>query len=230
MVRVGISVEGQTEERFIKDTLAPHLLAYQVYLTPVIVATSRSASGEKAKGGGINIPRVSDELDRLLSGFSDGFVTTFYDFYGFEGKYPSETIDALEERILQSVKYPARLIPYVQLHEFEALLFSDSDIAGAYFQSAVIGNLIRNAVAAAGCPEGVNDNPNTAPSKRLKAWTAAHAPLLQRFSNSTKTRHGPQLAARISLNIIRNACPRFHNWLNTLEALGQGVAPPAVAD
>ena len=72
-IRLGISVEGQTEERFVKDLLAPHLEARGVYAIPIIVATSRSAAGKKSKGGGINLDRIAGELQRLLGGFSGGF-------------------------------------------------------------------------------------------------------------------------------------------------------------
>lgn len=67
-VRLGISVEAQTEERFVKDLLAPHLARFAVYATPVVIGTSRSASGNKVKGGGVSIARVRDELRRLLRG------------------------------------------------------------------------------------------------------------------------------------------------------------------
>jgi hypothetical protein len=216
-VRLGISVEGQTEERFVKDLLAPHLSTFEVYATPVIVTTSRSASGKKAKGGGINMSRVAKELERLLRGYPDGFVTSLYDFYGFDGKRAGETVDALENRIALALGSPTNLITYVQLHEFEGLLFSDAATAASYFQAGAVEDLIASAVKSAGSPEQVNDSPATAPSKRLEVWTSAHAPILQRYSKATKTRHGPQLAARITLPVMRVACPRFDAWLTRLE-------------
>ncbi len=71
-LRLGISVEGQTEEAFVKRLLAPHLDRVGIETTPVPVATSRTASGSKVKGGGINIDRVTHELRRLLDGYSVG--------------------------------------------------------------------------------------------------------------------------------------------------------------
>jgi Domain of unknown function (DUF4276) len=67
----------------------------------------------------------------------------------------------------------------------------------------------------------VNDGPQTAPSRRLTDWTAAHSPSTLRYSKSTKTRHGPQLAARLSLSVIRDACQRFGAWLGRLEGLAR---------
>lgn len=218
-IRLGISVEGQTEEKFVKDLLAEHLASFEIYATPVIVMTSRSASGKKSKGGGINTDRVRREIGRLLQGYSDGFVTSLYDFYGFEDRNPGETVDQLESRIAALLGTPRNFISYVQLHEFEGLLLSDAAVAADYFQAKPIENLISSAVSRAGSPEGVNDSPATAPSKRLETWTSSHAPILQRYSKGTKTLHGPKLAAQLTLPVIRTACPRFGAWLTTLESL-----------
>lgn len=223
-VRLGISVEGQTEERFVKDLLAPHLATFGVYAVPVVVATSRSASGKKAKGGGITLDRVTKELERLLRGYPDGIVTSLYDFYGFEGKRVGETVTGLEERIAVRLGAPGNFLPYVQQYEFEGLLLSDSEVVAAYFQAPALAVAVSKAVAAAGGPELVNDNPSTAPSKRLEEWTTTHAPVLLRYWKATKTRHGPQLAARLTLPVIRAACPRFDRWVRKLEALSRPVS------
>jgi hypothetical protein len=228
VIRLGISVEGQTEERFVKDILAAHLHAYDIDPTPIIVATSRSASGKKAKGGGINLDRVANELRKLLGGYPDGYVTSLYDFYGFEDKDPGETVEDLEGRIAARLGSPRNFISYVQLHEFEGLLFSDGLTTATYFEAAPLEALIIDAVERAGSPENVNDNPQTAPSKRLELWTSQYAPPMKRYSKSTKTLHSPALAARLTLPTIRAACPRFNRWLQRLEALGgEERQPPA---
>lgn len=218
-VRLGISVEGQTEERFVKDLLAPHLAMLQIFATPVIVTTSRSAGGRKAKGGGINVSRVTHELRRLLNGYSNGFVTSLYDFYGFEDRRPSETVGDLELRLAQALGSPKNFISYVQLHEFEGLLLANAEIVADYFGASELHTLVADAVARAGTPELVDDGPLTAPSKRLEAWTQRHAAMQRRYSKATKTLHGPELARRLSLPVIRAACPRFHCWLKRLENL-----------
>jgi hypothetical protein len=217
-VRLGIPVEGQTEERFVKDLLAPHLFRFGVHATPVIVATSRSAGGQKAKGGGINIDRVTRELRRLLGGHADGYVTSLYDFYGFADKRPSETVEHLEARIATALNAPRNLIAYIQIYEFEALLLSDATTATSYFEAPAITRLIDDAVSRASSPESVDEGPSTSPSKRLEAWTREHG--ARRFySKATKTLHGPGLATRLTLPVIRRACPRFAAWLSRLETL-----------
>jgi len=216
-VRLGISVEGQTEERFVKDLLASHLAAFGVFAEPVIVSTSRSASGKKAKGGSINIDRAANELKRLLPNYQA--VTSFYDFYGFESKLSQETVEQLETRIAASLGAPPKLIPYVQRYEFEALLLSHAPIVASYFNATQLAQVIAAVVASAGSPENVNDSSATAPSKRMENWTRDYAPPSQRYSKATKTLHGPQLAKRLTLPVIRAACPRFNAWLTRLERL-----------
>ncbi|WP_298331055.1 DUF4276 family protein [Asticcacaulis sp.] len=219
MVRLGISVEGQTEERFVKDVLAPHLAGFDVFAEAKIVATGWTANGARAKGGGINLGRISRELKTLLPSFRQGYVTSLYDLYGFEDRLSGETAAALESRIAQATGAPPNLIPYIQQYEFETLLLACPTTAADYFQAPGLAATIKNAVASAGGAEQVNDGRTTAPSKRLESWTAAQAPALMRFSKKTKVRHGATLCERITLATIRTACPRFDGWLKRLEAL-----------
>lgn len=219
-VRPGISVEGQTEAAFVTNLLAPHLAGFDVHAVQTTVSTGRTADGRKAKGGSINIDRVANELRKLLGSYRDGYVTSLYDFYGFADKQSGETVERLEARIAATLGTPRNLIPYVQIYEFEGLLLSDPAIVAGYFDAACMESAIRLAVARAGSPENVNDSPETAPSKRLEAWTRQHKSK-RLYSQATKTLHGPLLAARLTLPVIKNACPRFAEWLSRLEALAK---------
>lgn len=51
--QIAILVEGQTESAFVHEILAPYLQSFGVYVTPVIVKTSRLADGTTFKGGGM---------------------------------------------------------------------------------------------------------------------------------------------------------------------------------
>lgn len=82
MTRVAISVEGQTEDEFCKQTLASYFRAFDVELKSIIVATKREKCGAKHKGGCINLDRIKHEIQKLLPHFD--YVTTFYDLYGFD--------------------------------------------------------------------------------------------------------------------------------------------------
>ncbi|MGH9318961.1 MAG: DUF4276 family protein [Vicinamibacteria bacterium] len=58
-------------------------------------------------------------------------------------------------------------------------------------------------------PEAIDDNPSTAPSKRIELL----APHFQ------KTLHGAIAAQRIGVDRMRAACPHFARWLAKLHAL-----------
>jgi hypothetical protein len=77
--RVLILVEGQTEERFVKDVLAPTFLGRNLYFFPTILVTKRVKSGPNFKGGVTNFRRFQKDAQRLLNSAGDGLVTTLLD-------------------------------------------------------------------------------------------------------------------------------------------------------
>lgn len=200
MVRLAISVEGPTEERFVQMVLRPHLQAREIFVYPFILGRG---------GGDVTFRRIRSDLNNFARSFNN--VTTLYDFYGFRGKEPNETKSSLEQRIADCVAGPlrGRIIPYVQMHEFEGLLFSSP---------TALENHIRQAGLAAWAetvlqqfnhnPETINDSEQTAPSKRLISQ-----------ANYIKTVHGPNIAKEIGLAILRERCVGFGDWLKALEAL-----------
>lgn len=165
-VRVGISVEGSTENEFVNRVLRGHLEERGVYVFPVTVTTKLNISGPNYRGGNVTVHRATSEITKLLPNFD--YVTTLYDFYGFKGRQQGETPDELCDRIAGMLQNPASFIPYIQMHEFEALLFSDPAVIGSFASSDVDQNqleiLVSDAVRQCGGPENVNDSPNTAPS------------------------------------------------------------------
>lgn len=197
MVRVGISVEGITEERFMKLVLAPYLANKDIYITPI------------SMNGDVKISRVASELKNILYNFD--YVSTFYDFYGFKGKSDAETKETLEQKIIDIVQQTVRqrLIPYVQMYEFEGLLFSSPAALASNLSDASLVNWADNIlVQFNGDPERINDSTATAPSKRLQGNTKYR-----------KTTHGPNIADEIGIDGIRNKCGGFDGWLNRLENL-----------
>jgi Domain of unknown function (DUF4276) len=216
IVRLGISVEGQTEEQFVKQMLCQHLLKFNVSAEVRIVHTGITARGTPARGGGINLDRVCQELRVLLPSFD--YVTTLYDFYGFVGRLPQETADALQERITKAMREDntPRLIPYVQQYEFETLMLTSPEEIARYFKMPQLAQDVSRVVNQAGGAEYVNDGYDTAPSRRLEKWTER---AMMSFNKKTKVRHGASVCQRIGLGTIRKACPRFDRWLACLEGL-----------
>ena len=197
MVRVGISVEGSTEERFMKMVLAPYLADKNIYITPI------------SMNGDVKIAKVEFELKSILYNFD--YVSTFYDFYGFKGKSEVETKETLEQKIEDIMHHTVRqkLIPYVQMYEFEGLLFSSSAALASNLGDVSLVNWADNIlVQFNGDPERINDSTVTAPSKRLQGNTKYR-----------KTTHGPNIAKEIGIDGIRDKCAGFDDWLNRLENL-----------
>ena len=205
MTRLAVVVEGETEEDFVSLVLVDVLSEHGIY------PTARLPS---AQGGNITVDRLAGEIVRLLPNFD--FVTTLVDFYGFTRR-PAETADGLEDAIRQAVvsrvSYSwdeSLLIPYAQMHEFEALLFAD---VSAFRQVIDAGDSEVNRLAAIRSqfetPEDINDNYQTAPSKRIK----------QIIPSYSKRAYGPRIARSIGIDTLRSQCPRFAAWLTRLESL-----------
>ncbi len=124
MIRLAVSVEGQTEEELIKGTLARYLQLYGIATVPILLGRARNRG---IGGGNVTVPRLVTEMAHLSLSFDA--VTTFVDFYGFDTK-ERHSAGELEQVIRSGVEERTgwlgdRAMPYVQLHEFESLLFSD---------------------------------------------------------------------------------------------------------
>ena len=205
MIRLAISVEGQTEEEFVNRVLADHLRPNGVEPQPVLLG---------GRGGNVTVERLAREMARLHWSF--GFVTSLVDFYGFRDKGRA-TVDELEKIIDEKVNDnighswdQSRVFAYVQQHEFEGLLFSDvrafAGLIDAPGSAVATMQAIRSQFPT---PEDINDSSDTAPSKRIAA-------LIPRYQ---KVVDGSVLAAEIGLDAIRAECPRFNAWLTRLESL-----------
>ncbi|MDE2736886.1 MAG: DUF4276 family protein [Gemmatimonadota bacterium] len=207
MIRLAISVEGYTEEEFVKDFLANHLRERGVEPTPIRLG---SAHGRSA-GGNVSMERLVRDMSLLRHSFNA--VTSLVDFYGFRRK-GDKTVDELEEDLRQKLGhpwYPEKVIPYVQRHEFEGLLFSDVSVFAGLIE-APDGSVeaLQNIRSQFQTPEDINDNKDTAPSKRIKK-------VLPQYNKEV---NAPLLAVEIGLDKIRTECPRFNDWVTSLESLG----------
>lgn len=207
MIRLAMSVEGETEVDFVKLVLAPHLHSKGVEPIPIL---------PHGRGGNIRVDRVASAMAELFWNFD--YVTSLVDFYGFVDK-DNDAPCQLERRIdnavgqrIRSSWDEARVFAYVQLHEFEALLFSDVHRFSAVFDDLSDGALARllDVRRHFSSPEDINDNSATAPSKRISQLVPGY----------NKRLHGPDLAAEIGLSVIRSECNRFNRWLTRLESLG----------
>jgi len=105
---------------------------------------------------------------------------------------------------------------YVQMHEFEGILFSDTSALAYALDRDDLVEALSTIRALFSSPEDINEGKETAPSKRIYALVPGYQ----------KPFHGSLAAVTISLGRIRQACPLFDAWLRYLEALG---TPPSNA-
>jgi hypothetical protein len=212
-----VVTEGQTEEAFLKHVVAPHLAARSVWLLPMCVLR-----GGGARGGGRSWQPWARHLRNLIAEHRGRAVrfSTFFDLFGAPDDTPGWTPPGQArgpgraDAIIQAVAAAHdddRLLPFVQVHEFEALLFSDLGATEAFtsdqLDAAAFARLRRDVAGLA--PEEVNDGPETAPSKRLLKFVPGYR----------KVAFGPLIAAAIGLPRLREACPRFGAWVSWLESL-----------
>ena len=214
-----VLVEGPTEQQFVKQVLAPYMAKRNVYLTPVIL----DKPGEK--GGDVKFVRAKNDIKKHLKQRVDTWVTLLVDYYGIHGDWPgyaeskrqtdhTRKADIMNQATAEQVKrlFPeqcqtSRFIPYVSMHEIEALYFSDPACLAA--KIGVDQRQIDAILAECREPERINDNSATAPSKRLAA-------LSPRFK---KTSTGIAIAEEIGIGKMREVCPLFNSWLLKLESL-----------
>ncbi|SDF79483.1 DUF4276 family protein [Paraburkholderia phenazinium] len=220
MVELIVVGEGQTEETFVRDVLAPALSANRIYASARLINTSR-----EQRGGALSLERVRKFIGHTLRQRVDTYVTTLIDLYGLDttfrgvtdskGQAPAARATRIENLLHEDVIAfaqcrPERFVPHVQPHEFESLLFSDvsklCELEPGWRQQS---HPLIAARAAVDDPEWINDSPHTAPSKRLE----------QLHPRYRKVRHGPVAAARIGLDRIRAQCPHFRQWYDRIAAL-----------
>ena len=221
-VRLHIIVEGKTEENFVNRILKPHLGDFLVGASAVVVTTSR----KRGKRGGLSdYKKPRNDIIRLTKQEKNDDVrfTTMFDLYGLPKNFPGnaaaaqsdpfERAKALEDALAQDID-DRRFIPYIQLHEFEALLLSDPGKLKSQFDGSADA-IARLATMAARfpSPEHINDSSTTAPSKRIIRAIPEY--------DGRKASAGPIVAEKIGLPTIRAKCAHFANWLAKLENLGR---------
>lgn len=227
-MRLFVHVEGQSEETFVNEVLGPHLLAHGVLdVRAKIVGNARLRQN---RGGIKPWQDVRREIVRHLKSDAGCTSTTMVDYYalpqGEHGAWPGRiAANALpfaakgavvEQGMLAEISADlelapdrCRFIPFVLMHEYEALLFSDcnafafaigKDDLATQFQT------IRNMFET---PEHINDSPITAPSKRIIALCPGYQ----------KPLSGAVAALEMGIARIRGECPRFDAWVSQLEGL-----------
>jgi hypothetical protein len=229
-----VIVEGQTEDAVLRTLLRETLGALEIDLHCPLIQTGHGRGGIKS----LRFDEFRDQILRHLKDRRTPYVSTFFDYYAFpqgtkkgwefveEAKAQRSirgiefTVKNIETEISRRVVINSviqganqRFIPYIQLHELEALFFAEpAKMAEVFVQPALSEKFTKIVSEKGGC-EAIDDSPVTAPSKRIEQ-------LFPKYKKGrTDAAHGPRLAGKMNLNAVRQACPRFNKWLEQIESL-----------
>jgi Domain of unknown function (DUF4276) len=216
MKRVVIICEGETEREFCKTLLATYFSKKDIHIQSPLI--------KRSMGGIVRWGILKKEIEIYLRE-KNAFVTMLIDYYGLYSKYHFPgweeslriknknarldfLVSSMHSDIKESVRH--RFIPYMQLHEFEGLLFNEIDIFYEQVpKEELIGltELKQTFKDYPDNPEMINNNPETSPSHRLERIIRGY----------NKVLYGHYFAEAIGLDKIRSKSPRFNEWLNKIE-------------
>ena len=217
MKRVIIVCEGQTEQEFCDRILKHYFVNKGIHIEHPLI--------KKSMGGIVKWEILKKEIAAHLKKNSTAYVTSLIDYYGIKKwhNFPkweeaeqepnkNKKMEILEQGMKESIeeKINFRFVPYIQLHEFESLLFSDMDIFYKQIPSEFLAKPeeLKQTFRDFDNPEMINNNKDTSPSHRLERIIRGYNKVLD----------GPFLAKIIGLDKIREKCPRFDHWLNIIES------------
>ena len=210
MKTVIIICEGPTEEVFCRNLLSQYL--------------QNSCRIEiRLLGGNCNWQRIRDMAEKALKQQKNALVTTFFDYYGVKTKkFPNwketvginkanvrERIEILENGMLEEIdtNLRYRFIPYVQLHEFEALLFNNIEVFDEMFEFEQYDRAeLLNIFDEFPDPEMIDQGTETSPSHRLIKIIPAYRKVIQ----------GNAIAEKIGIEQIRQKNKHFNDWIEQL--------------
>lgn len=208
MKRLVFIVEGNTEIALVNKLISPYLysLGYNIPITSRTIITNRK---QHKKGGVSSYGKFRNEVERTLAE-GNVIVTTLIDFFKLPTDFPcftedSYSINLIEEAISVDIGYERDFIPYIQRHEFEALMFSSKEGFEFVIDDQVKLNAIQDIIDKYPNPEDINNTRLTAPSKRM-----------ENIFDYDKTSDGEMIIEELSIKEVMNKCPRFKIWIEKI--------------
>ena len=222
-IRLNITAEGQTEEQFVKKTISNHLGYYNIATDVRCVLTSKDRH-RKFRGGLLSYNKAKNDILTWIKEDHkpEARFTTMFDLYALPSDFPEfeeskklidpyKRIEFLESAFKSDIKDP-RFLPYIQLYEFEALILADpSKLIAEFFEYGKSVSSLIEIVEKAGNPELINDNPESAPSKRIIKLIPPY--------EFNKPSIGAMTAGLIGIDQLKKRCRHFNDWLTKLENL-----------
>lgn len=209
-MKVTVLCEGHAEYYFVQNVLDP-------YLPADVKAVPLPISGIAFGNVPFDMVKHAAE-DEFTKSSSPDVVTTMVDLYELSG-WPSMDAQAEETAIQRVHRIESeaknafgddRFVPYVQLFEYEALLFADPEELKNWIDPHAVDLLI-DSLEAGWEPETINSGRETAPSKRIIAFDP-----LYEFNKKTV---GPNVAKAITIPKLRDKCPHFNEWISILQRM-----------
>ena len=215
--------EGQTEERFVNEVLTQHLQQFNIFPKPILLLTSKR---KNAKGGMLSYVQAKRDLEILIKRFHDNgseihLFTTMFDYYALPDDFPGFTESSRIKNVRERISFIENafskdlgcrsFIPYLQLHEFEALLFVDISLLAMDYPLSTTGiHKLKVETDRYDDPEMINNSQETAPSKRI-----IHA--LQDNYHYNKVKSGAAITSLIGIDPLIANCQHFREWLERIK-------------
>lgn len=221
MKKIFVVTEGQSETNFVNRVMVPYFADRCILIPHTVVTKVDSRRGKVYKGGVVNYAQIRNTLLKTLASSKkskDSYVTTMFDFYCLPSdvpgvvdaekvKEPYERVRLIEHEILKAEGYDGKFFfPYIELHEFEAMLFSDIiKLKEVYFEEDITALL--ECAERQSNPELIDGGAETAPSKRILNCIACF----------DKANGGVSVLERIGIEKIAEKCRHFSEWLEQIE-------------
>lgn len=219
--RLLVTAEGQTEERFVKDTLSFYLGQFNISTDVRCVLTSKDKN-KRYRGGLISYDKAKSDIKMWLKEDHnpDARFTTMFDLYALPDDFPRykeskkindayQRVEFLEKTFAEDIQ-DNRFIPYIQLYEFESLILSKPEVLEIeYFEHSKEIISLNQILKTKGNPELINDSPETAPSKRI----------LKLIPEYDKVSVGSSIVGKIGIDFLKKTCKHFNDWITKLENL-----------
>lgn len=224
MKKVFVVTEGRSETNFVKRVLVPYFITFDKNLIPVNVITKKDDRTGRIFKGGLSCFNLADKTIKptlkMAAKTPNTFVTTMFDLYGLpkdtpgfkeanQKTNPYEKV-AYIETALQNFENPSRPIffPYIQLHEFEALIFCDiQKLEEEYFDFDL--KPLNDCLQHYSNPELINNGSETAPSKRIISCIKIY----------DKATSGVSVLEKIGIENLCQKCKHFSEWIEKLKSL-----------
>lgn len=217
MKRLLIIAEGETEESFVNKILIPYFHSLEVYNYIQCFKTKHS------NGGVSKYSYIKQDIIQTIYE-NDVIVTTMIDFYRLPSDFPgfsqlssdlshTEQVSVLEKALKEDIengqgRHFDNFIPYIQLHEFEALVFSSIKGFESIFEKDEYDYKgVCNVMTIYPNPEDINNSPDTAPSVRLKNLIPGY----------NKVVYGVEIIKETGIDVVLSKCPRFKDWVENLK-------------